>query len=76
MINQLPSLIGAALVLSAYFGSQIKWISEESKTYQALNFFGAGILTINAWMLNQYGFVLMNGAWVVITCISMLKKRG
>ena len=75
MIHQFLSLIGAALVLTAYFGSQSKKISEVSLFYYALNFFGSGILAVLSWRMKQYGFVLINGAWVLITVTGFLTKR-
>lgn len=67
MIFQVVSVVGAILVLTAFAAHQFKRLESETKTYQILNLIGAFCLTATAVVTRQYGFILMEGSWTVIS---------
>ncbi len=67
MLFQLISIAGAVLILIAYLAHQLRRMSAESMKYQALNFVGGFFLLVTACAGRQYGFILMEGAWTVIS---------
>jgi hypothetical protein len=64
---QVISIIGAVLILVAYLAHQLRKMSAESAKYQALNFVGGFFLLVTAYAGRQYGFILMEGAWTLIS---------
>jgi hypothetical protein len=67
MIFQVVSIFGAMLILTAFAAQQFKRLETETKTYQILNLIGAFCLTVTAVAARQYGFILMEGSWTVIS---------
>ena len=59
MLNQLIAGVGAALVLAGYLGLQRKWLSPDGRAYNALNFFGAALLTWVAVADGRWGFIIL-----------------
>ncbi|QQR86204.1 MAG: hypothetical protein IPJ76_16650 [Flavobacteriales bacterium] len=66
-MKQLPQLIGAALLLVGYGLSQTGKISQESLAYNLFNLFGAILLLIDAIRAKQWGFIILEAAWVILT---------
>jgi hypothetical protein len=64
---QVLAILGAVLILIAYLAHQLRRMSSETIRYQALNFVGGFFLTVTACVDRQYGFILMEGAWTVIS---------
>ncbi|MGZ7031520.1 MAG: CBU_0592 family membrane protein [Thermoanaerobaculia bacterium] len=64
---QVLSIVGAVLILFAYLAHQLRKMSAETIKYQALNFVGGFFLTVTAYVDRQYGFILMEGAWTLIS---------
>ncbi len=73
--TQVASFAGALLILVAYAGHQIGWMRSESATYNILNAAGSGILGYIAFRPFQLGFVMLEGAWVVISIWSLWRHR-
>jgi NADH:ubiquinone oxidoreductase subunit 6 (subunit J) len=67
MIYQVISLIGAVLILSAFAAAQMRKLKHESVAYQALNFAGGVCLCIAAVAALQYGFILLEGSWAILS---------
>ena len=67
MISQLSSILGALLVLIAYFAQQIGGLKREALSYLWLNLIGAAFLLAAALFTAQYGFIFLQAAWLLIT---------
>lgn len=71
-MEQIVSLIGAVLILGAYVGHQTGKLSRSHPAYHWMNFVGAVVLTVVAYRAQQWGFVLLEGAWAAISVPPLL----
>lgn len=69
------SLGGAILVLLPFAANQFGRMSSTTLSYQLLNFFGAGTLAVIAWLEGQWGFVLLEGTWALVSLIGVFRGR-
>jgi len=67
MIFQVASMVGAILILTAFAAQQFQHLETETKTYQMLNLIGGFCLCITAVAMRQYGFILLEGSWTVVS---------
>jgi hypothetical protein len=74
MYSQLASLVGAELVLAGYLALQRGWLGREHRSFHALNFFGSALLTAVAIIDRRAGFILLEGAWALLSLPGMLKS--
>jgi hypothetical protein len=67
MIFQVVSVVRAILILSDFAAQQFQRLEAETKTYQILNLIGGFCLCATAIQVRQYGFILLEGSWVVVS---------
>lgn len=75
MIGQIISLAGAGMILAAFAAQQAGRLRPEDAAYLVLNLAGSAILTYFAVEARNLGLIVLEGAWAVITLVS-LAKRG
>lgn len=69
---QAVSIIGAVFILGAFAANQLGWIRPSQLSYAVANFVGAGILTVVAVLDRQIGFVVLQGAWTLVSLIGIV----
>jgi hypothetical protein len=69
---QVVSVLGALAILVAYAANQFGWIKPSQLSYTLANFAGAGILTAVAIVDRQAGFVLLQGAWALVSLVGIV----
>jgi hypothetical protein len=67
MVFQAMSLLGAFMVLGAYVALQRGWLRGDDRLFNLLNFIGAGMLTWVAIEDRRIGFILLEGAWALLS---------
>jgi hypothetical protein len=70
---QVFSLLGALAILAAFAGIQFRWMSPHGLVYLLLNVGGAGVLTAVAWLEQQWGFLLLEAVWTLVSLYALLK---
>ena len=75
LLDQLVSLVGAALILGAYFALQRAWLTREGRAYNALNFVGSALLTYAAVRSWNIGFIILEGAWALLSLPGTIRPR-
>ncbi|WP_273841815.1 CBU_0592 family membrane protein [Rubrobacter calidifluminis] len=64
---QLVSVVGSLLILAAYAANLLGVLSASGVKYSLLNLIGSGILSAIAVIEDQWGFLLLEGAWTLIS---------
>jgi hypothetical protein len=66
-VDQLIQIVGALLILAAFTAVQLDRMSPASRVYLALNLVGSIILAVLAWLDSQWGFLLLEGVWAIVS---------
>ncbi len=74
LIAQVAQVVGALLILAAYVLAQFRVLDQQSWWYLWLNLVGAGALTVLAWHERQWGFLLLEGVWTLVTAWSIYRR--
>lgn len=66
-MDQAIQIIGALLILTAFTAVQLNRMRPESRLYLTLNLIGSIILAALAWLESQWGFLLLEGVWAIVS---------
>ncbi len=78
-IIQGVELLGSVAVLVPYAASQFRRMDPSRLPYTLLNLIGSGTLAIIAIILRQWGFLLLEGAWALVSLWSatrLLRRKS
>jgi hypothetical protein len=64
---------GAVLVLIGYVLGQLGKIDTSSKAYLLINLAGSTLLALDAYSGRQWGFLVLNGTWAVISLVNLIR---
>ena len=67
MISQFVQLAGALAILVAFAAAQARRLDVTSRSYLWMNLCGSSVLAIDAWHEEQWGFLLLEAAWAVVS---------
>jgi hypothetical protein len=73
--EHLVQIFGAVLILAGFVAGQVGVLRVDSRAYLWLNLAGALILTVDAWRGRQWGFVLLEGVWAVVSAWGLASRR-
>jgi len=65
--------IGVSILLLAFLLNLLKKISQDSHAYILLNLFGAGLACIASILIEYFPFIILEGAWTLVSLISWLR---
>jgi uncharacterized membrane protein len=66
-MDQVIQVVGAVLILIAFTAVQLDQMRPDSRLYLALNLVGSAILAVLALIGSQWGFVLLESVWAVVS---------
>lgn len=66
-MDQAIQVVGAMLILVAFTAVQLERMRPDSRLYLGLNLVGSAVLTVLAFLGSQWGFVLLESVWAVVS---------
>ena len=66
-MDQLVQVFGSLLILGAFAAAQRGALSTDSRSYLLLNLVGSAILAVLAAHERQWGFLLLESCWAVVS---------
>jgi hypothetical protein len=66
-MDQVVQVVGALLILAAFTAAQFGWLDTKSRVYLVLNLIGSIVLTVLAWYEEQWGFLLLEFVWAIVS---------
>jgi hypothetical protein len=72
-MDQVVQVVGALLILAAFAAAQFGRLDVESKPYLWLNLVGSVILAVLAVHEQQWGFVLLETVWAMVSAYSLAR---
>jgi len=73
---QAISIAGAILILLPFAASQFGKLATQSLAYQLMNLIGSTALTAVAVIESQYGFILLEGTWALVSAAGLARVLG
>lgn len=70
-LDQVLQIVGALLLLAAFASGQFGWLDPQSRLYIVLNSIGSAILAALAYYERQWGFLLLEGVWTIVSVWSL-----
>jgi hypothetical protein len=71
-VDQVVQIVGALLILAAFTAVQLERMRPDSRLYLALNLAGSAILAVLAVIAAQWGFVLLESVWAIVSAWGLL----
>jgi hypothetical protein len=72
-VSQAIQIVAGIVVVTAFAGLQLKLLDPFRFPYLVMNFAGTGVLAAVAVSLEQFGFVLTNGVWSLVSLLGLLR---
>ena len=73
MIEEYIGIIGAVVLLIAFALLELDKLSRDKISFHILNFIGASLLLVYAFIINSYVFVALNVAWDLFSLYRIIK---
>lgn len=73
-MQQLVQVVGAVLILVAFALAQFGRMRPDSALYLWLNLVGSAILAVLAALGPNWGFLLLEGAWALVSAWSLYRR--
>ena len=70
-MDQAIQVLGALLILAGFAGAQLGRLRVDSVAYLLLNLVGSAVLAVLALDQQQWGFLLLEGIWTLVSAWSL-----
>lgn len=71
--NDVIGSIGVGLILIAYFLNSFGFIPKDGKLFFILNIAGSALACYASLLIDYYPFIVLEGAWCIVSAIGLLK---
>ncbi len=68
--------LGVTTLLIAFVLNQQRKLSEHSRPFLAMNFVGAMLCALSAWLVKFYPFLVLESVWAVVAGWGLLRWRA
>jgi hypothetical protein len=75
-MEQVVQLVGAFLILIAYALAQLGVLAPRGAPFLLLNLAGALVLAASAWHEEQWGFLVLEAAWALVSAAGLFGRRS
>jgi hypothetical protein len=75
-VSTLVQIAGSLLILVPFILVQVKRLRPDSLGYIWLNLVGSTILAVDAWQGHQWGFLLLEATWAVVSLLSLVRRAS
>lgn len=72
-MDQVVQVLGSLFILSAFAAQQRGLLGPASRLYLALNLVGSAILAVLALLDRQWGFLLLEAVWAIVSATSLVQ---
>ena len=69
----LVQVMGSLLVLAGFILAQLGVLNSRSLAYLVLNAVGSGALAAEALLGRQWGFLLLEGVWAIVSVVGLAR---
>ena len=76
MVLQVVQVIGALLILAPFAAVQLRGLPTTALAYLLPNLVGSVVLAALAWHEQQWGFLLLEGVWALVSARGLLRARS
>ncbi len=73
-MEQAFQIAGAIAILIAFVLAQLGRLDLRSYPYLVLNVVGAGILTVDAWRKDLWGFLILEIVWTAVSAWAIVQR--
>lgn len=71
-MGQVVQVVGSLMVLAGFALAQRGVIDQKSLPYLLLNLVGSVVLAVEALLVRQWGFLLLETVWAVVSAVSLV----
>jgi hypothetical protein len=73
MLGQVVQIVGSLLILVPFGLAQLGRLATHSRPYLLLNLVGSAALATDAAVGSQWGFLLLEGAWAIVSLVGLVR---
>ena len=74
-MDQVAQIAGALAILAAFAAAQAGRVDQRSRAYLVTNLLGSAVLAVAAYLGEQWGFLILEGAWAAVSAWSLASLR-
>jgi hypothetical protein len=74
MVYQIVQVVGSLLILAAFVAALLGRLDQASYRYLIPNAVGSAVLTVTAVINLEWGFILLEGVWALVSLYSIVRK--